>query len=63
MFGLGFFELLLIGLTVIILVKPDDYPKLARKCGELVRKYRQMWSIIQNEVQEISDLDKHSKRN
>ena len=40
MFGLGFFEILVIFLVVIVFVNPKDLPKLFRRIGRLVRQLR-----------------------
>jgi Tat protein translocase TatB subunit len=40
MFGLGFFEILIIFLVVIIFVNPKDLPKVFRRLGRLVRQLR-----------------------
>lgn len=40
MFGLGFFEILIIFLVVIIFINPKDLPKLFRRLGRLVRQLR-----------------------
>ena len=40
MFGLGFFEILIILLVVIIFVNPRDLPKVFRRLGRLVGQLR-----------------------
>ena len=40
MFGLGFFEILIIFLVVIIFVNPKDLPKVFRRLGRVVRQLR-----------------------
>ena len=40
MFGLGFFEILIILLVVIIFINPKDLPKVFRRLGRLVRQLR-----------------------
>jgi len=40
MFGLGFFEILIIFLVVIIFINPKDLPKVFRRLGRLVRQLR-----------------------
>jgi Sec-independent protein translocase protein TatA len=39
-FGLGFFEILVIFLVVIIFVNPKDLPRFLRRLGRLVRQLR-----------------------
>ena len=40
MFGLGFFEILIIFLVVIVFINPKDLPKVFRRLGRLVRQLR-----------------------
>lgn len=40
MFGLGFFEILIIFLVVIIFVNPRDLPKVFRRIGRLLGQLR-----------------------
>ena len=40
MFGLGFFEILVIFLVVIIFVNPKDLPGFFRRVGRVVRQLR-----------------------
>jgi sec-independent protein translocase protein TatB len=41
-FGIGFFELLIIFLVVILFVNPKDLPKLFRKLGRFMRQIRDL---------------------
>ena len=40
MFGLGFFEILIIFLVMIVFINPKDLPKVFRRLGRLVRQLR-----------------------
>ena len=40
MFGLGFFEILIIFLVAIIFINPKDLPKVFRRLGRLVQQLR-----------------------
>ena len=40
MFGLGFVEILIIFLVVIIFINPKDLPKVFRRLGRFVRQLR-----------------------
>ena len=40
MFGLGFFEIVVVFLVVIIFVNPKDLPRAFRQFGRLVRQLR-----------------------
>jgi len=66
MFGLGFFEILIIFLVVMIFVNPKDLPKVFRRLGRLVRQLR---DIRDSSVQymrrierEIEEEDLSSKK-
>ncbi len=59
MFGLGFFEILIIFLVVIIFINPKDLPKVFRRLGRLVRQLRdirdsslQYMKKIEREIEE-----------
>jgi Sec-independent protein translocase protein TatA len=40
MFGLGFFEILIIFLVMIVFINPKDLPKVFGRLGRLVRQLR-----------------------
>jgi len=40
LFGLGFFEILIIFLVAIIFINPKDLPKVFRRLGRLVQQLR-----------------------
>ena len=42
MFGLGFFEILIIFLVAIIFINPKDLPKVFRRLGRLVQQLRDL---------------------
>jgi len=42
MFGLGFFEILIIFLVVIIFINPKDLPQVFRRLGRVVRQLREI---------------------
>jgi sec-independent protein translocase protein TatB len=54
-FGIGFGELVIIALVVLLVVGPKDMPKIAQELGKNVRKARRMLAQIQDsaEVDEI----------
>lgn len=54
-FGIGFGELVIIALVLLLVVGPKDLPKIAQEVGKNVRKARRMLAQIQDsaEVDEI----------
>lgn len=56
MFGIGFGELLVIGVVAIIVFGPDRLPQIARQAGEFVRTGRQlMLKARQDLAREMGD--------
>jgi Tat protein translocase TatB subunit len=46
MFGIGFSEILIIALVVIVFVRPDDLPAFIRKLGRLYGQAKRAYSEI-----------------
>jgi sec-independent protein translocase protein TatB len=46
MFGIGFSELVLIGLILIIFIKPEDLPKFFRSAGKLYGRMKKAYDDI-----------------
>ncbi len=65
MFGLGFFEILIIFLVVIIFINPKDLPKVFRRLGRLVRQLRDIrdssLQYMKKIEREIEDEDRSPK--
>ncbi len=55
MFGLGFFEILIIFLVMIVFINPKDLPKVFRRLGRLVRQLR---DIRDSSVQYMRKIEK-----
>ena len=55
MFGLGFFEILIIFLVAIVFINPKDLPKVFRRLGRLVRQLR---DIRDSSVQYMRKIEK-----
>ena len=51
MFGIGFGEILIILLIIIIFIRPEDLPKFLRSAGKLYGQLKRMY----NEVMETKD--------
>jgi sec-independent protein translocase protein TatB len=53
MFGIGFSEIVLVGLIFIIFIKPDDLPKFFRTLGRLYGKFKKTYDevmLIKNKI-------------
>jgi len=59
MFGLGFFEIMIIFLAVIIFVNPRDLPAFFRKAGKL---YQQIREIRNNSFQYFKEIEKEIEK-
>ncbi len=65
-FGIGAWEILLIGLIALMIFGPKQLILLARKAGELTRKFQSMWlenmKVLEDEVRaienEVTDVKK-----
>jgi sec-independent protein translocase protein TatB len=62
MFGIGFPEMMVLGIVAILVFGPDRLPEFARTAGRFLRSMRQMVSNAQNDLRnelgpEFSDLD------
>ena len=55
MFGLGFSEWVVIGIVIIIFVKPEDIPTLFRTIGKYYQKYLKFYHRMMNELTEVND--------
>lgn len=52
MFDIGFLELLLVAIAALLLVKPEDWPQLARTIRRAVGEFRQLWQEVTGEFDE-----------
>jgi sec-independent protein translocase protein TatB len=46
MFGIGFSEIVLIGLIVVIFIRPDDLPKFFRTIGRIYGKFKKSYDEV-----------------
>lgn len=61
MFGLGLFEIILIFIIALLVIKPEDLPKLLRSVGQIYGQLRRLyWSFIQ-EIEMHDDEQKNNK--
>ncbi|MGB8636124.1 MAG: Sec-independent protein translocase protein TatB [Rhodanobacteraceae bacterium] len=51
MFDFGFGELLLAAVVALVVLGPERLPGAARTAGRMLRKLRQSWSNVRDEVQ------------
>ena len=60
---IGWFEILIIASVAIIVVGPKDFPIIIRKIGSWIGSFKRTLSNIQNELTEITDIDKENLNN
>lgn len=64
MFDIGFWELLIIAVVLLLVMGPERLPEVAKQAAFLIRKARQSMYRLRNEMQEemddtaFSDIDK-----
>ena len=64
MFDIGFWELLIIAVVLLLVMGPERLPEVARQAAFLIRKARQSMYRLRNEMQDeidstaFSDIDK-----
>ena len=57
MFGLGWTEMLVVGVVALIVIGPKDLPVLMNRMGKFVSSIRRMGSEFQREINKASGLD------
>jgi sec-independent protein translocase protein TatB len=64
MFGIGFSEIVVILLVMIIFIRPDDLPKTLRALGKIYGKLKSMYDEVMDtkdqimkEIDEAANLD------
>jgi sec-independent protein translocase protein TatB len=62
MFGIGFFELLVIFCAIIIFVGPERLPKAAVEVAKFVRSCRNLMMDVRNHVTERDFSDRTSNK-
>ena len=60
MFGLGFWETMVILLVIIIFVKPSDLPVFMRKAGQLLGKARAGYDTLKEALHRIESEEKRN---
>jgi sec-independent protein translocase protein TatB len=55
LFGIGWTEMLVIGIVALIVVGPDRLPVVARNIGRVIGYFSQQWRNIQQQIREPID--------
>ncbi|MFP5518404.1 MAG: Sec-independent protein translocase protein TatB [Bdellovibrionia bacterium] len=65
MFGLGLSEIIVIAIIGLLVIGPDELPKLARNIGRLLNEIKRtsddFSAEIKNQVKVVEDLDESQK--
>jgi len=59
--GVGFTEMLLLAVILLIVVGPEKLPRMARTAGKLTRQARNAWQGLQSELQAEMDAEHNRK--
>ena len=68
MFSIGFFEIILIFVLAVILLKPEDWPALLRQAGRLFKRIRIYTNHLQRSFEaavdaaELQKFDRNTER-
>ncbi len=54
MFGLGIWELVVIGIVILVLIKPEDIPKLLRGAGKITRQIKDLYRGAATAISDMS---------
>ena len=60
--GLGFSELILIGLVVLVLFGPKKIPEIAQGLGKGMNEFRKAMKEVQEKVEEAASEEKVEKK-
>ena len=53
MFGLGFSEILIIGLVAFLILGPEEFPKIARMVLKLLNDLKNSFSDVKKEIDSV----------
>lgn len=62
MFDIGFGELLLIAVVALVVLGPERLPGAARTAGALLRRLRESWGSVRDEVERELQADELRRR-
>lgn len=51
MFDIGFSEIALVGVVALLVLGPERLPRVARTAGALVRRARNSWQSVRDEIE------------
>lgn len=57
MFGLGFLEIVVILIVMIVVNKPEDLPKLLRRIGQVYGQLQRFYYVIVDEINNINPIN------
>lgn len=59
---IGISELIIIALAIIVILRPEDWPKLVYKLGQWYQNWQHTYANVMNDIQEVKDMaiEKHS---
>ncbi len=55
MFGIGLYELVIILVITVIVIRPKDLPKIASKAGRIIQKLKKYFLQLRDDFNDISD--------
>ena len=61
MFNIGIIELLIVIFFVVLLVKPEEIPKISKKIGLFYRKISRYYYNFKYELDEINEIEELEK--
>ena len=53
MFGLGFWEIMIILVAIVVFIRPKDLPGFVRKVGHLYGQVRKFGAMVNDQMQDI----------
>lgn len=63
MFGLGFSEILFLGVLALIVIGPKQLPEVARTLGRFLNELKRSTDILKDDIKSQVDLDLDLRRN
>ncbi len=53
MFGLGFWEIMIVLVVIVIFVRPKDLPRFIRRVGEFYGQVRKFGTMVNDQMQDL----------
>ena len=57
MFGIGLWELIIIGIVIIVFIKPKDLPRFMRKIGKIYKDLQGMNTMVKKQINDTLKED------